>query len=147
MRLDLREHDVRENAAGSQRRPLDHRRAGLVAGRFNPQHNHSGFHSIVPQTRSAFSARSLCSLPTLGLLPPPLAGEGWGGGIQQDSRVRNPPPPPPPQQGGGDTQPSAERKKEKSHTAEYTTPDHPRQPPHYPCFSLPTPPRSQAPRQ
>src|SRR5262249_38459879 len=95
MRLDLREHDVCENPARPKRQPLDHRRAGLVAGCLNAEHQHSTLRSIAPQTQSAFSARSLCSLPALGLLPPPFTGEGWGGGgrgggIQQDSCVRAP---------------------------------------------------------
>ena len=40
MRLDLREHDVGENPARPLRRPLHHRRAGLIAGRFNPEDDH-----------------------------------------------------------------------------------------------------------
>src|SRR5262249_58789094 len=106
MRLDLREHDVCENPARPQRQPLDHRRAGLVAGCLNAEHQHSTLRSIAPQTQSAFSARSLCSLPALGLLPPPFTGEGWGGvgrgnttRFVRTSRPPPPPPPPPPERG------------------------------------------------
>jgi hypothetical protein len=38
----------------------------------------------------------------LGLLPPPLAGEGWGGSLSD--RVRVPPPCPSPARGGGDAE-------------------------------------------
>src|SRR5262249_56832583 len=77
-----------------------------VAGCLNAEHQHSTLRSIAPQTQSAFSARSLCSLPALGLLPPPFTGEGWGGvGRGNTTRfVRTfapPPPPPPPPPGGG----------------------------------------------
>src|SRR6516162_3921829 len=47
--------------------------------------------------------RELGTLPVqrLGALPPPLAGEGWGGGELARVLLRVPPPPPPPPRGGG----------------------------------------------
>src|SRR5215471_16707557 len=48
--------------------------------------------------------RELGTLPVqrLGALPPPLAGEGWGGGELARVLLRAPPPSPPPAGGGGD---------------------------------------------
>src|SRR5262249_18576726 len=40
--VDLGEHDVGQNPAGPLRGPLHHRRGGLVAGRFDAEHNHPG---------------------------------------------------------------------------------------------------------
>ena len=72
--LDLRQHDVGADAAGPGHRPLDHRRRGLVAGRLDAEHDHRGFIS-----RCGVRVwRTPCH--KLGVLPPPLAGEGWGGG-------------------------------------------------------------------
>src|SRR5262249_60206666 len=76
-----------------------------VAGCLNAEHQHSTLRSIAPQTQSAFSARSLCSLPALGLLPPPFTGEGWGGVGRGNTtrfvRTWRPPRPPPPAPPGG----------------------------------------------
>src|SRR5262249_54505984 len=47
-----------------------------------------------------------------GVPPPPLAGEGWGGGefthgnLISRILMHAPPPPPPPQRGGGQTEPA-----------------------------------------
>src|SRR5262245_21102003 len=60
--------------------------------------------SVVASHHSATTRRELAALPrlTLGALPPPLAGEGWGGGeLARMSLVACPLPVPPPQAGEG----------------------------------------------
>ena len=47
VRVDLREHDVGENPPRPLRKPLDDRRAGLVARRFDAEHEHLTSHPRV----------------------------------------------------------------------------------------------------
>ena len=60
-------------------------------------------------TRMTCAFAPLFSPARLGLLPPPLAGEGWGGGASGDSRTWDTPlrplPSPPPQAGEGTQEP------------------------------------------
>src|SRR5262249_50033476 len=94
--VDLREHHVRANPPRSLRQPLHHRRRGLVAGRLDPEHQHLGFHFSWHREFGALSPCGQCA-------PPPLVGEGGGGGCRVVTRcihLATPTPDPSPQGGG-----------------------------------------------
>jgi hypothetical protein len=52
--------------------------------------------------RVSAHAADISASGKLGLLPPPLAGEGWGGGALHGRSLCLPPPYPSPASGGGD---------------------------------------------
>src|SRR6266511_6448144 len=68
----------------------------------------SGNLAPLPSRKEVADAEVCNSIRKLGLLPPPLAGEGWGGGALHGLSLCLPPPYPSPASGGGD-RPSARR--------------------------------------
>ena len=76
-----------------------------------------GYRLVVPEPAAAAScgvedSRGRCR--GLGALPPPLAGEGWGGGCMHGSCC-GPPPCPSPASGGGDAEPTSAVFGDKTH--------------------------------
>src|SRR5262249_33718711 len=116
--IDLGEHDVGQNPPGPLSEPFDHRRRGLIAGRFDAEHNH-------PEFPLTCAANSVCSLPQ----PNPTCrvwsslrfagsgqarsrlGEGREGGDAGDApalpHTTTPTPNPSPQGGGEHTETAA----------------------------------------
>src|SRR6266511_6063782 len=68
----------------------------------------SGNLAPLPSRKEVADAEVCNSIRKLGLLPPPLAGEGWGGGALHGLSLCLPPPlPSPASRGGGPPRPAA----------------------------------------